>query len=148
MNLCWGMMVRAGALACAVATAGCDGGFVPADGGAGTAGMATADGQSAAQGAAAVAADAAAGGELFAASCAACHGPGGEGMPGLGKDMTTSDFMAEQSDADLLAFLKVGRGTDDPLNTTGVAMPPKGGNPALTDDQLADLVAFMRQIQQ
>jgi hypothetical protein len=64
----------------------------------------------------------------------------------LGKDMTTSPFIADLSDADLLTFIKTGRGVDDPLNTTGVAMPPKGGNPAISDEQLMDIISFMRSI--
>jgi mono/diheme cytochrome c family protein len=94
----------------------------------------------------AAAGDAIKGKELFATSCSACHGPAGEGVQGLGKDMTTSDFVAGLSDAELLAFIKQGRPIGDSLNTTGVDMPPKGGNPALTDEQLTDIVAFMRSI--
>ena len=69
-------------------------------------------------------------------------------MQGLGKDLTTSTFVAERSDADMVAFLKVGRDPSDPLNTTGIAMPPKGGNPALNDQDLLDIVAFVRTIHQ
>ncbi len=94
----------------------------------------------------AAAGDATKGKELFATSCAACHGPAAEGVQGLGKDMTTSDFIAGLSDAELIAFIKQGRPIGDPLNTTGVDMPPKGGNPALTDEQLTDIVAYMRSI--
>ncbi len=90
--------------------------------------------------------DAEAGKALFATTCQACHGPAGEGVPGLGKDMTTSEFIAGLSDAELLAFIKVGRAPTDPLNTTGVLMPPKGGNPAITDEQLMDIIAFIREI--
>jgi cytochrome c5 len=36
----------------------------------------------------------------------------------------------------------------DPLNTTGVAMPPKGGNPAMSEQDIADIVAYMRTIHQ
>jgi disulfide bond formation protein DsbB len=86
-----------------------------------------------------------AGQKLFV-TCAACHGPAGEGIQGLGKDMTTSEFIAGKTDDDLVAFIKVGRSTSDPLNTTGVDMPPKGGNPALSDDDLYNLVAYMRSI--
>jgi mono/diheme cytochrome c family protein len=85
---------------------------------------------------------------LFAQTCAACHGPKGEGVQGLGKDMTTSEFIAGKSDDELVEFVKVGRPPDDPLNTTGVAMLPKGGNPALTDEDLYDIVAFIRTLQQ
>ena len=69
-------------------------------------------------------------------------------MQGLGKDLTTSTFVAEKSDADMVDFLKVGRDPSDPLNTTGVAMPPKGGNPALSDQDMLDIVAFVRTIHQ
>jgi len=85
---------------------------------------------------------------LFASTCGACHGPNGEGVQGLGKDMRNSEFIASKSDEELLAFVKQGRPIGDPLNTTGVDMPPKGGNPALTDEQLYDIVAFMRSIHQ
>jgi disulfide bond formation protein DsbB len=90
--------------------------------------------------------DPAVGQKLFTSTCSACHGPAGEGLPGLGKDMTTSEFIAGKSDDELVAFIKVGRDPSDPLNTTGVAMPPKGGNPALSDEDLYHLVAYMRSI--
>ena len=83
---------------------------------------------------------------LFVMTCAACHGPKGEGVKGLGKDMTTSKFIAGLSAAELLGFVKKGRSTSDPLNTTGVDMPPKGGNPALTDEQLTDIIAYIRTL--
>jgi mono/diheme cytochrome c family protein len=92
--------------------------------------------------------DAAAGATLFISNCSSCHGPEGKGITGLGKDMTTSDFIAGLSDAELLEFVKTGRPISDPLNTTGVDMPPKGGNPALTDEQLLDIIAYIRTIHQ
>lgn len=95
---------------------------------------------------AASAGDAAHGKELFV-TCAACHGPDAKGLPNLGKDITTSTFVKDKTDDELVAFLKVGRDAGDPLNTTGVAMPPKGGNPVLVDADLLDLVAYMRELQ-
>lgn len=85
--------------------------------------------------------DAAKGRELFVQNCARCHGPQGQGA------LQTSAFVASRSDAELIAFLRIGRPAHDPLNTTGVAMPPRGGNPALTDEQLADIVAYLRALQ-
>lgn len=90
--------------------------------------------------------DPAAGEKLFTGTCSACHGPEGKGIQGLGKDMTASEFIAGKTDDDLIAFIKVGRDPSDPLNTTGVAMPPKGGNPALNDADLYNIVAFIRTI--
>jgi mono/diheme cytochrome c family protein len=83
---------------------------------------------------------------VFNGTCVACHGPGGVGVAGLGKPLTTSTFAAGLTDAELLAFLDTGRAADDPLNTTGIVMPPRGGNPALTDADLMDVIAFVRTI--
>ena len=90
--------------------------------------------------------DAVHGEELFTATCSACHGPGGVGIEGLGKDMTQSEFIASKTDADLITFIKLGRSTSDPLNTTGVDMPPKGGNPSLSEEDLNDIVTYIRTI--
>ena len=90
----------------------------------------------------------AAGQQDFERACSVCHGPTGEGVPGLGKDMTTSQFIAGKTDHELVEFIKTGRNPSDPLNTTGVAMPPKGGNPGLTDQDLYDIVAYIRVLQE
>jgi disulfide bond formation protein DsbB len=92
--------------------------------------------------------DAANGGNIFSTACVACHGPEAKGVTGLGKDLTTSEWVGQQSDAQLVEFIKKGRDATDPLNTTGVAMPPKGGNPAMSEQEIADIVAFVRSIHQ
>jgi disulfide bond formation protein DsbB len=92
--------------------------------------------------------DAVAGETLFQNTCAACHGQDGKGLPNLGKDFTGSEFVKGQSDAELVAFIKVGRPVGDPANTTGVDMPTKGGNPALSDEDLFDIVAYIRTLQE
>lgn len=92
--------------------------------------------------------DPAAGEELFNQVCISCHGPGGEGVEGLGKPFTTSEFVRTHSDQELLDFVKQGRPVGDPENTTGVDMPPKGGNPALTDEEILDIIAYIRTLQE
>lgn len=84
---------------------------------------------------------------LFASTCAACHGKDAKGMQGLGKDLVNSEFCKKLDDDGLLAFVKRGRDPSDPLNTTKVGMPPKGGNPALSDDDLLDVIAYVRSLQ-
>lgn len=84
--------------------------------------------------------------DAFVASCSACHGSAGEGVPGLGKALSGSPFVAEKSDAELMAFVKTGRPIWDPENTTGVDMPAKGGNPALSDEALAEIVKYIRSL--
>ena len=90
--------------------------------------------------------DVAHGTDLYTQSCAACHGPDGVGIEGLGRALANSEFVSGKSDADLVAFIASGRPEDDPDNTTGVAMPPKGGNPSLTNADLLDIVAYLRTL--
>ena len=86
------------------------------------------------------------GGQLFETNCALCHGRAGEGKPMLGKDLRDNDFAKMMSDEELVDFLRVGRPADHPLNDRGMDMPPRGGNPALTDEDLALIVAFLRTL--
>jgi disulfide bond formation protein DsbB len=91
--------------------------------------------------------DAVAGKTKFESTCSACHGPDAKGIVGLGKDLTTSEFAKGKTDDELVAFVTKGRDPTDPLNTTGVAMPPRGGNPALTDNDLYDIVRYVRTLE-
>lgn len=91
-------------------------------------------------------ADVALGKAKFEEICAACHGKDARGITGLGKDLTTSQFVKSQTDDQLLAFVNKGRDISDPANTTGVAMPPKGGRPDLTDDQIRAIIAYIRTL--
>jgi len=85
---------------------------------------------------------------LYGQTCFACHGADGKGLPNLGKDLTASEFVSSSSDAELLAYVIEGRTADDPTNTTGIAMPPKGGFDFLTDDNINSIIAFMRSIEE
>lgn len=91
--------------------------------------------------------DAGAGAGVYSSTCQACHGSDGVGIDGLGKALAASDFVQSLSDDELATMIKVGRDTSDPENTTGVAMPPKGGNPALSDTDLQHVVAYLRTLQ-
>jgi mono/diheme cytochrome c family protein len=81
---------------------------------------------------------------IFQTNCVACHGLNGRGMPGLGKDLIDSEFVHGLTDAELLQFIIVGRDISDPLNTTGIPMPARGGNPSLTDEQINAIIAYLR----
>ena len=83
----------------------------------------------------------------FDSTCVSCHGPDAKGIAGLGKDLTTSEWAKSQPDAELILFLTLGRPAGHELNTTGVYMPPRGGNPALKDQDLADIVAYVRTLE-
>ncbi len=90
---------------------------------------------------------AAQGESLYQKTCATCHGADGHGMPKLGKDLHNNEFTQKLSDDELVEFLLKGRPAWDPLNERGVDMPPKGGNPTLTEQDLRQIVAFLRTLQ-
>lgn len=85
--------------------------------------------------------------QLFLRTCASCHGLRGEGLPGSGLELRTSAFITERGDDELVDFLKVGRQPWDADNTTGVQMPARGGDPRVTEDDLRDIVAYLRKMQ-
>lgn len=89
----------------------------------------------------------AAGEKVFMTTCATCHGRDAMGLPRLGKGLHHNQFVRGNDDQEMLEFLKVGRRANDPLNTTGVDMPPRGGNPALTDQDLQNVIAYVRTLQ-
>lgn len=78
-------------------------------------------------------------------TCSLCHGAQGQGMGNLGNSLVDNDFIRSRSDDELVAFIKRGRAPSDPDNRSGVAMPPKGGDPRLTDEDLHHIVLLLRQ---
>ena len=67
-------------------------------------------------------------------------------MPNLGKDLHGNEFVKSQSDDQMMQFIIEGRPATHPDNTRGVDMPPRGGNPALTDADIQMIIAYMRSI--
>ena len=77
---------------------------------------------------------------LYVQNCMVCHGDDGSGaMPGV-KDLVENRAWLIQPESQLFDRLK--RGIQGPGAL--VAMPPKGGNPALTDEQLMVVIMYMR----
>jgi cytochrome c6 len=72
---------------------------------------------------------------LYKSKCQVCHGPDGKGSA-AGQKMGARDFhspeVAKESDADLIKVTKEGKGK----------MPKFEGK--LTDDQIKDLIKFIR----
>lgn len=92
--------------------------------------------------------DAEIGRQVYVQTCATCHGFQAQGLPHQGAALRTSPFVAGHNDRDLVAFIKAGRPAKDANNVSGVAMPPRGNNAALSDARLADVVAYLRQVQE
>lgn len=85
--------------------------------------------------------------KIFAQTCAACHGINARGIPGLGKDLVLGDVSRRASDSTLVSIIVSGRAATDSMNTTGIAMPPKGGNASLTKSDVVSVVAYLRELQ-
>jgi disulfide bond formation protein DsbB len=83
----------------------------------------------------------------FREVCSLCHGLNGEGRRVLGSDLRHNMFVQGKSDDELAAFIVAGRSASDPANQTGVDMPPRGGNPELSDDKIGHIVAYLRSLQ-
>ena len=79
--------------------------------------------------------------------CTVCHGENGVGVEDLGKNWVTSEFIRDSSDSELLAFIRAGRTVDDPMSAGNAPMPPSGGDPTLTDDELNNVIVYMRSLQ-
>ena len=90
---------------------------------------------------------AAEGERIYGETCSSCHGVDAQGVTGVGPALVDNAFIQSVTDEELVAFLRIGRPADDPANTTGIQMPPKGGNPALTDTDLRDVAAYLRTLQ-
>ncbi len=83
---------------------------------------------------------------IYNKTCIACHGEGGVGVENLGKNWVVSEFIANATDEELVEFIKVGRPIDDPMSAGKAPMPPYGGDPTLTDEDLQNIVVYMRSL--
>ena len=85
---------------------------------------------------------------VYNKTCLQCHGEGGVGVEGLGKNWVESEFIANSSDEELLAFIRAGRTIDDPMSAGVSPMPPSGGDPTLSDEDLNNVIKYMRSLQE
>jgi cytochrome c5 len=86
------------------------------------------------------AADAGAGKAIYSQTCIACHGADGKGaIPGVA-DFTAKDSPLSKSDPELLT--NVSEGFQSPGSF--MAMPPKGGNPGLTEEDVRAVLDYLR----
>jgi mono/diheme cytochrome c family protein len=89
--------------------------------------------------------NAAQGERLYQTNCSSCHGMDLQGITHLGKNLLTNEWVASLSDAELHAFIVEGRPAWHPDNTTGIEMPARGGNPALSDGDIDSIIAYIRE---
>ena len=79
---------------------------------------------------------------LFNTTCVACHGPDARGaLPGI-PDLTRPDGALSKPDVDLVANVINGfQSKGSPM-----AMPPKGGNPQLSEADVRALIEYLRTL--
>lgn len=82
-----------------------------------------------------------AGSHVYAQTCIACHGADGKGVVPGAPDLTRRGGPLDKADDVLLKHAEQG------FQTPGspMAMPPKGGNTALSEDDLKAALAYMRK---
>ncbi|WP_186408637.1 c-type cytochrome [Candidatus Accumulibacter aalborgensis] len=77
----------------------------------------------------------------YQSSCVACHGADGGGvLPGV-PDFTATD--GPLAVADEVLVKRIAEGFQSPGSP--MAMPPRGGNPGLRDEDIRAVVRYMRQ---
>lgn len=86
--------------------------------------------------AAVAAADNAAGKSVYNKTCALCHGAGVAGAPKVGDKADWGPRIAQGKDT-------LYKHATEGYNGAKGAMPAKGGNPALKDDEVKEIVDFM-----
>jgi cytochrome c5 len=82
---------------------------------------------------------------VYQGTCIACHGDDGRGaLPGV-PDLTRMEGFESTSHSDFALFKHVEH-VEDGVKKPGdpMAMPPKGGNPALTEEDIRDALIYMR----
>ena len=87
------------------------------------------------------------GASLYSQACASCHGANGIGAEGLGTALANSPQITNLTESEMFAIIRDGRAADAPSNRTGIAMPPSGGQPDLTDEQIVDIILYIQSLQ-
>ena len=86
--------------------------------------------------------DTATGKAVYSQTCVACHGANGKGaIPGVA-DLTDKNGSLSKTDAELIK--NITEGFQSPGSF--MAMPPKGGNPGLTEADIAAVLAYVRSV--
>ena len=79
--------------------------------------------------------------KVYTQNCTVCHDEDGTGlMPGV-PDLNKSNDLHMRTVEQLVERIKQGSKNSD----LPVVMPPKGGNPNLSDDDIRDVVIYMRK---
>ncbi len=80
--------------------------------------------------------------KLYQQNCMVCHADDGRGaMPGV-SDLSESKRLFSVNESQLVERIKKGV----QVKGSPISMPPKGGNPNLTDDDLFKILKYLKEI--
>lgn len=79
--------------------------------------------------------------DIYVKSCYVCHGENASGnMPGV-PDLANNERLFTDREDNIVERIKTG------IQTPGnIAMPPNGGNPDLTDEELLSVLRYVKKI--
>lgn len=79
--------------------------------------------------------------KVFSQTCFACHGANGKGaLPGV-SDFSAADGPLAKTDDELATSIRDGVATPG----AALSMPAKGGNPALSEEEIRAVLAYIRK---
>lgn len=79
--------------------------------------------------------------QIYDEVCMVCHGDDGSGnMPGVPDLSENMRFLTEDN---LVVLERIKVGIQSP---SGLSMPERGGNPQLTDEQLLDVLIYLKKL--
>lgn len=80
--------------------------------------------------------------EIYEETCEVCHGEDGTGeLPGMPNFKEKDGALSKSDDVLLMHIIKGYRSS----SSSPMPMPPRGGNPALSDDDIKECLAFVRK---
>jgi mono/diheme cytochrome c family protein len=80
------------------------------------------------------------------AGCVACHGPDGGGMPASGSGITAGLNFVPSEWGPIDSLIRAG--IPEPVTRSPIAMPPRGAQSNLTDDESRQVAAYVWAISQ
>lgn len=83
--------------------------------------------------------------DIYVQNCLPCHGGNGKGaFPGI-SDLTQVKVFKSSSTSNELLFQYIEPIKKGVKSSNGMYMPPKGGNPNLTDQDIKEVLQYMRE---
>lgn len=78
---------------------------------------------------------------IYEGTCIACHGSDGKGAVAGAPDLTAGDGPLSKPDSVLLENIEMGFQSPG----SSLAMPPKGGDPSLTEAEMRDVLQYLHE---